>query len=121
MGEANILSSIKKLLGVYEDDHDFDEDLKMHINSALMILNQIGIGPEAPYQLTTGDETWSGFLGDDLSYVEAVKTYIYMKVKLVWDSSTMSSAVIQIMKEQCQEYEWRLRAQIELKNSQQEA
>ena len=46
MGDS-ILLSIKKLLGIGDDYKYFDEDIIMHINSVFMILNQLGIGPEA--------------------------------------------------------------------------
>ena len=41
----SILTSVKKLLGITEECTDFDADLIMHINSVLMILTQIGVGP----------------------------------------------------------------------------
>ena len=42
----SILTSVKKLLGLTEEYAAFDTDLIMHINSVLMILNQMGVGPQ---------------------------------------------------------------------------
>ena len=38
----SVLTSIKKTLGIVEEYTHFDEDLIMHINSVLSILNQSG-------------------------------------------------------------------------------
>jgi hypothetical protein len=103
----SILDSIKKLLGMEPDYTDFDTDVIIHINSAIMILNQLGIG-NIPFSISSNLETWKDFLGEDLSYLEAVKTYIYIKVKLVFDPPT-SSFVITSLESKAGELEWRFK------------
>ena len=49
MYEESILNSVKKLLGLEPDYTPFDTDLIMHINSVIMILRQMGVGPSSGY------------------------------------------------------------------------
>lgn len=102
----SILTSIKKLLGITEEYEHFDQDLIMHINSVFMILNQLGVGPEEGFSITGKSETWDEFTEDNLS-IESVKSYIYLKVKLLFDPPT-SSAVIESINRMISELEWRL-------------
>jgi hypothetical protein len=106
----SILTTIKKLFGPEEDDVSFNTDIIIHINSALMNLNQLGVGPEGFY-ITDDTKTWSNFLGADKS-LEAVKTYIYLKVKMVFDPPT-SPTVLEAMERQITQLEWRLNSQAE--------
>lgn len=103
----SILTSIKKLLGISEDYEHFDEDIIMHINSVLMILTQVGVGPEEGFSITGNYETWEDFLGSDISKLMAVRTYIYLKVKLLFDPP-QSSAAIESINRLINEFEWRL-------------
>lgn len=112
----SILTSIKKLLGIAEEYTHFDEDLIMHINSVLTILTQMGIGPSTGYIITSKDDTWDEFI-DNKIYLEAVKTYIHLKVKLVFDPP-LSSAVTEAMNKMITELEWRLYAAAETKSLQ---
>ncbi len=48
----SILTSIKKLLGIEESYEHFDADIIMHINSALMILTQLGVGPSEGFSIS---------------------------------------------------------------------
>lgn len=98
------------MLGIDEEYTHFDVDITIHINSALMFLNQIGIGPDAPFLITGDTETWADLLGQ--VNVEAVKTYVYLKVKLVFDPPT-SSFVLESIKNTITELEWRLNVQVE--------
>ena len=42
----SILTSVKKLLGLPADYEAFDPDIIMYINTVLMILSQMGVGPK---------------------------------------------------------------------------
>lgn len=108
----SILTSVKKMLGITEEYEHFDADLIMHINSVFMILNQLGVGPTKGFIITDKFATWADFIqsGENL---ESVKTYMYMKVKLLFDPP-MSSAVMESMKQMISELEWRLNVQSEL-------
>ena len=112
----SILTSIKKMLGIPEEYDHFDPDLIMHINSVLSILTQIGVGPSEGFRIEDDLATWEDFLGDDTNY-EAVKSYVHLRVKLLFDTSTLSSAVIESMNRMISELEWRLNAIAESKQS----
>lgn len=107
----NILDSIKKLLGIDELDSNFDQELIMHINSVFMVLNQLGVGPVDGFKISSNKETWSDFVGTRLD-IESVKSYIYLKVRLLFDPPQNSFLVDSISK-QIDEHEWRLRVQVE--------
>lgn len=111
--QDSILLLIKKKLGIAPDYSAFDDDIIADINTVLFSLNQIGIGNEG---FSIKDETalWSDFLGDSKNY-EAVKTYIYLKVRLMFDPPT-SSFVIAAMEKQASELEWRLNFKHETEN-----
>lgn len=102
----SILTSIKKLLGISEEDEHFDPDIIMHINSVFMILTQLGVGPAEGFRIEDEMSTWNDFT-DNMHQVEAVKSYMYMKVKLLFDPPLNSSAV-ESMKNLIQELEFRL-------------
>lgn len=107
----SILTAIKKLLGIEEDYTHFDADIILNINSVLMVLNQLGIGPETGLYITDKDETWSSLLGERKD-LEAVKTYVYLKVRMMFDPPT-NSFLVDATERQLTEFEWRLRAQAE--------
>lgn len=103
----SILTSIKRLLGIEEDDTNFDEELVMHINTVFMTLAQMGVGPSEGFEIEDDTSLWQDFIRD-MKKFNAVKTYIFMKVKLAFDSSTMASPLIESFNRQIAELEWRL-------------
>ena len=107
----NILDSIKKLLGIDEADLNFDQELIMHINSVFMVLNQLGVGPVGGFKISSNEEVWTDFVGTRLD-LESVKSYIYLKVRLLFDPPQNSFLVGSIEK-QIEENEWRLKVQVE--------
>ena len=104
----SILNSIKKLLGITEECKDFNQDLIIHINSVFMILNQLGVGPKDGFKITDATNTWNEFISGVQS-IESVKTYMYMKVRMMFDPPS-SSIVADAMNKQINELEWRLNA-----------
>jgi len=110
--DDKILSSIKKLIGPAEDYDYFDPDLAFHINAALSILRQLGIGPQEGFRIETGEETWTEFLGDRKD-LEMVKDYVYAKVKLSFDPPT-SGTLLAALQESIKEFEWRSYAEMEI-------
>lgn len=108
----SILTSIKKLLGIEEEYQQFDADIIMHINSVFSILTQLGVGPADGFAIHDAASTWNDFISD-ISQIECVKTYTYMKVKLVFDPP-LSSAVLESMKQLIAELEWRINSSVEL-------
>ena len=107
----SILTSIKKLLGIPEDYEHYDADIIMHINSVFMILNQLGVGPSNGFSITDKTAVWSNFISDN-NNLEAVKSYVYMKVRLLFDPP-LSSAVMECMNRTIGELEWRLNSEAE--------
>ena len=107
----SILTSIKKLLGIEESYEHFDTDIMIHINSALMVLRQLGVGPAEGFRITGSSETWDDYLGDSI-LLEGVKTYVYQKTRLMFDPPT-SSAHAEAMKNAISEFEWRLNVEAE--------
>ncbi len=105
--EPSILKSIKKLLGLSVDDTSFDEDVLTHINSVLSTLAQIGASPSSGALLVQGnDETWD-LLIEGRENVHLVKSYVYVKVRLMFDPPTTSFA-IQALERIAEEYEFRI-------------
>lgn len=107
---GSILESIKKMIGPSEDYTAFDADIAMHLNTGFMVLNQLGVGPKIPFSIgTDGTEQWSDFT-DDVALYEAVKTYLYLYVRRVFDPPA-NSFVMSAIDEQIKELGWRLRLQ----------
>ena len=109
--DESILTSIKKLLGPSEDDTSFDTDIIIHINTAIMVLTQLGVGPSTGFAISDKTKTWKDFIGDRID-LEAIKTFIYLKVRLVFDPPT-STVAIEAMKEAVKEYEFRINVNAE--------
>ena len=107
----SILTSIKKLLGIAEEYEHFDADLIIHINSVFMTLAQLGIGPSSGFKIVDKSSTWDEFI-EDKQDLEAVKSYVYLKVKLLFDPP-LSSAVMEAMNRAISELEWRLNVSAE--------
>lgn len=102
----SILISIKKLLGIDDEYTQFDEDIIMHINTVFLNLTQLGIGPAEGFSIENGTAVWENFIKDN-AQLNAVKTYVYLKVKLLFDPP-LSSSVIESMNRMISELEWRL-------------
>lgn len=102
---ASILDSTKKTLGLSPDYDVFDPDIIMHINTVFSFLNQIGVGPSEGFMIEDATTTWDQFVTD--SRLNSIKSYIYLRVKLLFDPPA-TSFVLSAMKEQIQELEWRI-------------
>lgn len=101
----SILTSIKKMLGIDEEYEQFDPELIMFINSAFGILFQLGVGPtDAPFKIESSGESWDEFIQED--QIETVKSYVFMKVKLMFDPPS-SSFVLSSYQDLIKEFEWR--------------
>lgn len=103
---SSILNDTKKNLGISADYTAFDLDVKMHINSALSTLGQLGIGPAQGFEVTDDTAQWADFLGTDLR-LNSAKTYVYLKTRLVFDPPATSYLIAAVQK-QIEELEFRL-------------
>ena len=112
--EDSILNSIKKLLGITQDYTNFDTDIIIHINSVFMVLTQMGVGPSNGFKIEDSTKTWKEYMITEEN-LEAVKSYIYLKVRLIFDPP-INSAVIESIKQMITELEWRLNVQAETNN-----
>lgn len=105
----SILFSVKKLLGLNEDDPSFDVDIMININAASSTLLQLGVINKS-FTVTSGDDTYDDLIpGGTEDIVNMVKMYFFLKTKLGFDSTTLNTSVIEVMKEMIKEYEWRLK------------
>lgn len=116
--EQSILTSTKKILGIAEDYTVFDLDIITHINTAFSTLTQLGVGPPEGFMIQDATAVWSDFItdypvstyaattGDDPQY-NSVKSYVFLKVKQLFDPPT-TSYLITATEKQIEELEWRL-------------
>ena len=108
---TSILTSIKKLLGIDESYTHFDSDIIMYINSALMTLNQLGVGPLIGFVIEDNTATWSDFIGNRKN-LEVVKSFVYLKTRLIFDPPQMGY-LVDAINNQIKELEFRLLVQVE--------
>jgi len=106
-----ILNTVKKHIGIHEDDNTFDSTILTHANSAFFNLTQLGVGPQDGFHLVTGEELWSHYPGIRTD-MEAIRTYLCLRVALVFDPPQMGY-LVDAIKEQIKEIEWRLSVQVE--------
>ena len=104
----SILASVKKLLGVPEGCDDFNQDIIIYINSVFMFLSQMGVGPKTPFSISDESASWSDF-SSDIDTMKAIKSYVPLKVKIMFDPPTSSSAY-NALTYIISEHEWRLNA-----------
>lgn len=108
----SILQTIKRMIGPSMLSNEFDTDLVVHINSVLFDLNELGVGPTEGFVVTGDTETWEDFLGPNVKNLEAVKTFIYLKVKMIFDPPTIGG-VINAYEKLIKEYEWRINVMVD--------
>lgn len=104
--EQSILKSTKQILGFDADDAGYDLDILTHINSAFDTLEQLGIGPDGGYSIEDDTATWDEYLQGD-KRLNSVRTYIFLKVRLLFDPPT-TSFHLDALQKQIEQIEWRL-------------
>lgn len=110
---SSILEDVKKGIGPSVTYSVFDDELIIHINTVLFELNQLGVGPDKPFVVQTGDEEWSDFLDDN--EVEAAKTYVILQTKMYFDPPT-SGILVNAINDQLKKLEWRLNVAVDPKD-----
>lgn len=103
----SILTSVKKLIGIDKEDTAFDPDVIMHINSSFLVLSQLGVGPDEGFYINDDTAVWTDFISNNMLLLNYVKTFVYLKAKLVFDPPS-SSIAVQSMQEMVEEHEWRI-------------
>lgn len=109
MLEDSILTTTKKLLNVAPENTAFDMEIEIYINSAFAVLQQVGATPPDGFAIDGTTTKWSDFLKDRKN-LNMVKSYIGLRVRLIFDPPTNSSALT-ALQEQAKELEWRLNIQ----------
>lgn len=109
--DDSILLSTKKSLGLDPSMTHFDSDIMMCINSALNILTQYGVGPIEGFSIDSEKTTWEEFIGEE-TRLNMVKSYIYLKTKVMFDPPTVG-ALVSSYSEQIKELEWRISVQVD--------
>lgn len=104
----SILNTIKELTEIGTGESTFDKELIVHINTAIMALTQMGVGPPEGFEIEDETSTWQDFLGENVKKFSAAKTYIYAKVKLAFDSATMTGPLMESFERIIKECEFRL-------------
>lgn len=107
----SILESIKDAAGIGTDDVAFDAELLLHINTTFVILREIGVGPDTPFIVSDYSATWHDFIDDD-SIIPMIKSYVALKVRVLFDPPT-SSSYMNAIQESIKEYEWRLNVEVD--------
>lgn len=103
--EQSILNTIKQMLGITTEQTDFDLDIIVDINTALNILHQLGIG-KTWLHIEGTTEKWSD-ITEDISKCNMIKTWMYFKVKLMFDPP-LNSTTVSAIERQIQELEFRI-------------
>lgn len=111
----SILTSIKKLLGIAEEYTQFDTDIIIHINTVFMTLQQLGVGPEEGFSIVDSEAVWTDFMENSI-LLNSVKTYIYLKVKLLFDPP-LSSSTIECFNKVISELEFRMNSKVDYPNN----
>lgn len=105
--EPSILNSVKKVLGIAAEYLAFDQDIMMHINTALATLTQLGVGPATGFTVDDVSDDWSDFIDPTDHQYNAVKSYVFLRVRMLFDPP-QTSYLINAQTDQIKELEWRL-------------
>lgn len=108
--EDSILKTIKEILGVSDDYDVFDLTIIIHINSVFSILSQLGVGPAESFYIEDESTTWDEFFSE--SDLNLIRSYVYLKVKMLFDPPT-TSFLLDAMNKQISEFESRISIQRE--------
>lgn len=113
VGES-ILDSVKDAIGIKDPELTaFDSELMIMINMALNNLTRVGVGPETGFKINTKENTWSEFLGEEDPRLESAKEYIVLQTKLLFDSNSMSSSMIDIYTQKSEEILYTLQVAVD--------
>lgn len=117
MNDGSILTSVKKVLGITEEYTHFDLDIIMHINTVIFTLSQLGVEGADKFAIHDKSATWNQLISAEQSgALEAVKSYVCLKVRLLFDPPT-TSAVLESTKQLISELEWRINVAVDPKKT----
>lgn len=107
----SILHDVKQMVGQEWDDTTYDLDIKTHINSTFFDLQQIGVGPASGFAIEDENTLWDVYLLGNKN-LNAVKSYIYIRVRLLFDPPT-NSFLVDSLQKQVDKLEWRLMVEMD--------
>lgn len=105
--EQSILTSTKKILNISEEYTAFDQDILTHINASFSNLSQLGVGPTGGFAIEDSDVKWEDYTTISVEQLSMVKTYIYLKVKLLFDPPA-TQFLLEAANKQIEEFEQRI-------------
>jgi hypothetical protein len=112
----SILTSTKKLAGLTNEYEYFDPDIVMYINSVFLALWQMGVGPADGFSIDDETAIWEDFIPNDPLLREAAKAYMGGKARLKFDPPS-NSTLLEALKSDVAENEWRLTTAAEMRKS----
>ena len=107
----SILNSVKEDIGISPEYTDFDKQLIRDINTALMIVYQLGYG-DSEFKISSADDSWTDFakLYTGKNGIGEIKTYVSNRVRQLFDPAGITSSMNNAINEQNRELEWRINA-----------
>lgn len=105
--KSSVLDTVKKHVGLFPEDGEFDVELINHINSALFVMYETITLTTMP-MITSRQETWEDILTKEvMEQYLVIPSYIGLRVKLIFDTP-INSFAIEALKKQISEYEYRM-------------
>lgn len=104
--DESILNSIKSTLGYAPEDTGFDSEIMLHINTMLADLALLGVGPPEGVYITDATTTWTDLT--DQAKLNLVRSYVFLRVKMMFDSNNMPAHLISAYERQIEELGWKI-------------
>ena len=111
LDSSSILNSIKVMLGISPTDYGFDQEVKDLINAEFLSLHQLGVGPKEGFSIAGPEDVWDSYT-DNLHIMDAVRQFVYLRVRMIFDPPA-SSVVADAINNRISELEFRLNIQAE--------
>lgn len=102
-----ILESVRVACNLDAECTDFDDELIPYTNLMLLGVTQMGVGPASGFSIKDADAEWSEFIDEEDPRSEAVKTYVGLKVRMLFDPPT-NTTFAQALEKGIAEAEWRI-------------
>lgn len=110
--DGSILEDIRVACNLNRDDDSFDDQLILHTNTFLFRSAQLGVGKRG-FSINSVDQQWTDFMPKDFEYFEALKSFIGLRVRIVFDPPETQS-VMAAINDIIRELEWTLYAEAEV-------
>lgn len=109
VSKTSILGSVRDAMGLGIEDDSFDSELLMHINAALLTLNQNGVGKTTIVK--DADANWESFKDPEQEegnkLFDMVPLFVFLRTKILFDPPPPSN--VKYMDDAVNEALWRLR------------